>query len=597
MFGTKLQGNSIRLFAMSMAITMLCALISVSALHTGAERANATSGWSTPVDVSADAQVGDSESPEIVVDSTGLAIAIWNQWNGAKYVIRASTSQNRRDWSTPVTVSDAGQTRNTFEPQLIVDSTGLVTAVWFRTGGNGISNILYSSRLQRGGSWSTEVRVSSLSESVSSFDMAVDSTGLVTLVWGSNLNGGVISSSTSQSGSPWSSPATLSETGQVANDPKVAVDSGGLATAVWLSTYASSAIIQSSTSQSGQPWSPVTEISDPAYPSEYPQIAVDSSGAVTVIWIKPANGNYVIQARSKVIGEEWQDQDTFNLSDGDGISGDANLAVNSSGLVAVIWTSWNRIDTEIVQVRTMESPGEWSPTADLTQDHPGCPSGGVGDCIGIPQVIVDSSGGITALWSRCDSYCPIESSYSDSAGEWSTPIALSEAGGEGWDPSSTVDSTGLVTAVWQLYDNSENSQVIQASSISHDVQNSPPPTPPSGGDNSVRSSAEPPVKEQPLQEPKLKGQAKVSAVLSVSKQIKIGDSTAKLTYRWYACSKEIEEAGNKAPKSCNVIKGAKKRKFKLTEKQVGKFVSVMVISASDGNAPTKLMSKSSDRVG
>jgi hypothetical protein len=320
----------------------------------------------------------------------------------------------------------------------------------------------------------------------------------------------------------------------------------------------------------------------------------DSSGTVRVIWANRADQGSLIQSRTKVPGDGWQS--IVNLSDTGGIAGDATLEVNSSGLVAAIWTRWDNMDTEVVQVKTLELPGDWSPTFTFFQEHPGCNSDGVGDCVGTPDVIVDSAGQITAIWSLFNAGSNIvQSSFVESGSEWSTPFDLSA--GVGWNQKLAVDSTGLVTAIWNYYDEIMDQDVLQASNIAHDISYSPPPPPPSsGGSNSETSTAQPLVKAAPLQKSKVKGAAKVSAVLFVAKQTWSGFPTPKLTYRWYACSKQIEVVGKKAPKACKAIKGANKRKFRLTENQAGKFVSVLVTGTSEGTASTKIFTRSTARV-
>jgi LPXTG-motif cell wall-anchored protein len=77
------------------------------------------------------------------VSSTGLATAVWRRNNGSNFIIQSSTSQNGGAWSTPVDLSATGGSSGS--PQLTVDSTGLATAVWFRD--NGSNWIIQSSQI------------------------------------------------------------------------------------------------------------------------------------------------------------------------------------------------------------------------------------------------------------------------------------------------------------------------------------------------------------------------------------------------------------------------------------------------------------------
>ena len=204
--------------------------------------------WSTPVNLSASGE--DSDVPQVTVSSTGLATAVWYRDNGSNYIIQSSTSQNGGAWSTPVNLSAAG--RDAYDPQVTVDSTGLATAVWYRYDGS--NNIIQSSTSQNGGAWSTPEDLSATGGDAGDPQVTVSSTGLVSAVWFRwNGSHNIIQSSTSQNGGAWSTPEDLSATGANAYEPQVTVSSTGLVTAVWYRYDGSHNIIQSSTLSNSTP--------------------------------------------------------------------------------------------------------------------------------------------------------------------------------------------------------------------------------------------------------------------------------------------------------------------------------------------------------
>jgi hypothetical protein len=178
------------------------------------------------------------------VSSTGLVTAVWFRSNGSNDIIQSSTSQNGGAWSTPADLSATGG--GAYDPQVTVSSTGLATAVWFRW--NGSHDIIQSSTSQSGGDWTTPVDLSATGGDAYEPQVTVSSTGLATAVWyrydGSSY---IIQSSTSQSGGAWSTPVDLSATGANAYEPQVTVSSTGLVTAVWYRYDGINDIIQSST--------------------------------------------------------------------------------------------------------------------------------------------------------------------------------------------------------------------------------------------------------------------------------------------------------------------------------------------------------------
>jgi LPXTG-motif cell wall-anchored protein len=130
-------------------------------------------------------------------------------------------------------------------------------------------------------------------------------------------------------------------------------------------------------------------------------------------------------------------------------------------LATAVWTRYDG-SQNIIQSSTSQSGGAWSAPVDLSA---------TGGNAYEPQVTVDSTGLVTAIWKRYDgSHNIIQSRTSQSGGAWSTPVDLSATGGDAYDPQVTVSSTGLATAIWYRYDGSQN--IIQSSTLS----NSTPPT-------------------------------------------------------------------------------------------------------------------------
>lgn len=140
-------------------------------------------------------------------------------------------------------------------------------------------------------------------------------------------------------------------------------------------------------------------------------------------------------------------------------------------------------------------------------------------------------------------------------------------------------ATGFEGAAW-------NSRTVE--------RDAPPPrSNDNAGDKPLTQVA---TKPRASSKPKLSGQARVSRTLTVNEQVWTGYPMPKLSFRWYACSNRVPVARQKVPKSCTMIKGAKAETFKLTAKQLGKFVAVAVTGTSKGTSATKWISKSSSRV-
>jgi hypothetical protein len=401
--------------------------------------------WSDPVDLSAIG--GDAYDPQVTVSSTGLVTAVWTRDNGSHDIIQSSTPESDGDWSTPEDLSATGGDAG--DPQVTVSSTGLVTAVWTRD--NGSDDIIQSSTSESGGAWSTPVDLSATGGDDFDPQVTVSSTGLATAVW-TRWNGShdVIQSSTSQNGGAWSTPVDLSATGEDAFDPQVTVSSTGLVTAVWTRNNGSHDIIQSSTSQSGGAWSPPEDLSATGEDSDNPQVTVSSAGLATAVWYRDNGSNYIIQSRTSQNGGAWSPPADLSAPGRDAY--DPQITVSSTGLVTAVWFRYDG-SNNIIQSRTSLNGGAWSTPADLSATG--------GDAYET-QVTVSSTGLVTAIWYRYDgSHDIIQSRTSQNGGAWSAPEDLSATGANAYDPQVTVSSTGLATAVWTRWNGSHN--IIQSS--------------------------------------------------------------------------------------------------------------------------------------
>lgn len=421
--------------------------------------------WSTPADLSVAGS--DANQPQVAVDSAGLAIAVWTRNNGSNSIVQSSTSQSGGAWSTPVDLSELGQ--DAYRPQVRVDSTGLATAIWMRS--NGTNFILQSSKSMSGGAWSTPVNISTAGENADGFELVIDSSRLATVLWyrwgDSNY---IIQSSKSQSGGAWSTPANLFAVGATVYNPQVrlAVDSAGWVTAVWTRFDGTYFILQSSRSKKGGAWSTPVDITTPGSSVFNHQMTVDSTGLATAVWRRYSlDTNDFVQSSKSKSGGAWSTP--LNLSaDTDG-SGGPQLTVDSSGLVTAVWMRGNGTNF-IIQSRTSKRGAAWSARVDLSSLDSNAYD---------PQVTADSTGLATAVWTHNNGTNDIiQASWSQSGGAWSTPVDVSAVGRNASDPQVTVDSNLLVTAIWSRNNGSAN--IVQSSTVLNSAptpSGSPTPTP------------------------------------------------------------------------------------------------------------------------
>jgi hypothetical protein len=403
--------------------------------------------WTTPVDVSVSALT--SAGPDVTVDSTGRAIAVWHRQSGLNEIVQSSTSVNGAAWSTPVNVSVLGN--DAVYPRVTVDSTGRAIAVWRRT--DGVNWIVQSSTSINGAAWTIPVNLSLGGQDAAVPQVTVDSTGRATAVWTrSNGSDNMIQSSWSVNGAAWSTAVDLSVATKSAYDPQVSVDSTGRAIAVWMRDNGVNYVVQSSTSLAGGAWSAPVDLSAAGQDVMSPQVSVDSTGRATAVWPRFNGIHYIIQSSTSLNGAAWSTPADLSVI---GRSADyPQVTSDSTGLATAVWYRHNG-SNNIIQSSTSLNGAAWSTPVDLSATLRNAEN---------PQVTVDSTGLATAVWNRNDgSNTIIQSSTSLSGSTWTAPVDLSATGADANSQQVTVDSAGRATAVWQL--TGAGSGVIQSSTI------------------------------------------------------------------------------------------------------------------------------------
>lgn len=255
--------------------------------------------WTNLTDLS-DTTV-DTFSPQIGLDASGNGVAVWTQVTDQ--IIQSRTFSGGI-WLT-TTTDLSGTLANV--PELDVNPSGVAVAVWTRL--NSSSFVTEASRFV-GGVWAAAADISTPgsipgSLALSGASVAVDLSSNALAVWpqfdpGNNVV--FIESAYLPIGSSvWSIPIVASPTSAFSLDPRVSFDSDGNATSVWdfNDTSFTTGVIQAAMLLFGtNSWINLTNLSTAGESSIFPQIAVDPSGYAVVDW--PNNTLSVVQATTFV---------------------------------------------------------------------------------------------------------------------------------------------------------------------------------------------------------------------------------------------------------------------------------------------------------
>lgn len=385
-----------------------------------------------------------SSTPQIGTDAFGNTVGIWQEFDGTNTNVQAATLPKGGIWSSPVTISSASGNNNEANPQMAINSSGYAVAVWEEL--NGTSTVR-ASTMQFGGSWSAPIDISQPGSDSSQIpQVAVDPAGNAVAVWARN-NGSftIMQAATLSFGGAWSTPVDISPTNKDSFSPQVGVDSSGNAVAIW--TEVTDQIIQGATLPFGGDWTTLVNISSTSDLSNVPILAVDPSGNAVATWTALSAGNFFIQASTLPFGSSWSLP--VNVSSAGFVSLESEVSVDQFGNAIALWIEPIGSDIFILAA-SLPFGGSWSSPVTISA---------AGGQAFDPQVAFDSAGNAIAVWDCFDGVNTlIQAAMLPFGGSWSSPVDISDAGQDSSFPQIAIDPTGYAVVDWT----NETLMVIQA---------------------------------------------------------------------------------------------------------------------------------------
>ena len=368
--------------------------------------------WGTNIKVSDVSMVYVGAFPRIAVDSAGNGYAIWADNRNGNLDIYFSYKPSGGTWGTNVRVDDDTTGNDAKTPDIAVDAGGNAYAVWVDERQGAVRPHIYSARRAAGGSWSpTSVQVDNNTAPVivSSPAITVSDTGVPFVVWVDRRN---------------NTPTPIT-----APDIYFSYLSGG----IWATN------IKVTNKLSG------TNVSSP-------DIAIDTSGGLYAVWADRRNGNDEIYGSYRPPASVWG----ANIKIDDGTTGSNALfprvAAGSSGNAYAIWQDLRNgaVNPDIYFSYT--SGGLWQANQRV-DDAPGT------SLVGLPDIGVDSTGNVYAVWSdRRNGNWDIYSSYRPAGGSWGANAKVDDAPGttDVKEPAIGVRPSGKAQAIWEDQRNGSN---------------------------------------------------------------------------------------------------------------------------------------------
>jgi hypothetical protein len=410
----------------------------VSALLIGSLASPAWAAFSAPVRLSGPVVVG----PNAVNDANGNAIAVWSQYDGARWrvVVRQISATGALG---PVKTLSAAAQKPVY-PQIAGDGDGGAIVVWSQF--NGVTTRVKAGRISADGRVGA-VKTLSGRRKTARPRVASVGKGNAIAVWSQGGPGASrIMARKIRSSGAVGRVKTLSGKRKKSNDPEIASDARGGAIVVWAQRARSHSHITSISglikarkiSAKGRLGSEKT-LSRRRHGSGGAQIASDARGNAVVAWLQlDADGRHGrIKARQISAKGAVGHVQTVTTANPDG----PQIASDAHGDTTVVWSA--RGDHGGAQARQISAAGALGPVQTLS------PSGGV---TAPPEVGMDTPGNTTVVWSvyHPAGSSPVQARQVSAGGTLGPLQTISSA--EGDDPRVAVNAEGDAFAIWRQFE-------------------------------------------------------------------------------------------------------------------------------------------------
>ena len=410
--------------------------------HISANRYTPSGGWGTATLIETD-NTGGAFSPQVAMDGSGNAVAVWTQSDGTRYNIWANRYTPSGGWGTAALIETDNAGSATLS-QVAMDGSGNAIAVWQQS--DGTRNNIWANRYTPSGGWGTATLIETGNGDATSPQVVMDGSGNAVAVWyqSDGTRNNIWANRYTPSGG-WGAAALIETGNGDATSPQVAIDGSGNAVAVWTQSDGTRNNIWANRYTPSGGWGTAALIeTDDAGSAFIPQVAMDGSGNAVAVWTQSDGTRGNIWANRYTPSGGWGTA-TLIETDNTGYASDPQVAMDGSGNAVAVWTRSVGIRDKIWENRYTPSGG-WGTAALIGTDD-------AEDAM-YPQVAMDGSGNAVAVWTQSDGTRDnIWANRYTPSGEWETATLIeTNDAGSALIPQVAMDGSGNAVAVWHQYD-------------------------------------------------------------------------------------------------------------------------------------------------
>jgi len=414
------------------------------------ETPEASRSWQTATPLHQD-DARAEEGPSIAINTHGTAALIWRQRdaNDVEQIWASRYTPEQKAWSTPIHLGPQGggiavSAEATLE--IAISENGDTLAVWPQLV-NGVYEI-QESRYTDSTGWAAPVRIDTATSTAAYSRVTYDSNGNALVLW-QQLDGAsyhIYYSWLTTAATTWSVPVRLDTTAGTAGSAQLAADGHGNVVALWTQTDSAQ------TDAIYHVWSSVYTSSTGAWG---PLAVVGNDPTLHAIFPSVAcNAAGTAEALWVLFdGSIWSNQ--YAAASGWGpaklieAGGNGNqapqIAIDPSGNVIAIWERMDpNTPTSHIRYATLPAGGNWSASAQLS-----AMDATATENTEVPQIAFDAQGEALAIWSRfVDGHENARSAVYTPGTGWSAPVDAGNTADID-EPVLAVASNGMAVAAWQ----------------------------------------------------------------------------------------------------------------------------------------------------
>jgi hypothetical protein len=331
---------------------------------------------------------GASEEPAIAVDSSGYLHVVWQDYTRGNYEIYYKKST---DGATTWTASQnlTWNSGSSQYPAIAVDASDNLHVVWEDyTPGNW--EIFYKKSTNGGATWTPNQRLTWNSGRSEAPAIAVGPSDKIHVFWHDDMPGNceIYYKTSTNGGATWATSRRLTQTSGISDYPAIAVDSSGHIHLVWDDTTLGYDIYYKKSTDGGATWTPNQRLTRTSGYSGYPAIADDLSDNLHLVWSDSTSGNYEVYYRKSTNGgATWITSQRLTWTSSASLK--PIIASASSDNIHLVWADLPNWVGEIYYKKSTDGGASWAAGQRLTWNSGGSYS---------PRIAVDSSDNLHVVW-------------------------------------------------------------------------------------------------------------------------------------------------------------------------------------------------------